>query len=110
MGIFVGLIALWSVFGVVGYFIAKSKNRDTTVGCLWGFFLGPIGWLIVALSEDQTATKSSDGRALVKCPFCAEMILAEAIVCKHCGKRLSGGGEDQLAKLVEKLEMKNRTQ
>ncbi|HCI3893701.1 TPA: hypothetical protein NO315_004902, partial [Pseudomonas aeruginosa] len=26
-----------------------------------------------------------------KCPFCAEVIKAEAVKCKHCGSMLSAG-------------------
>lgn len=85
---FLGIIVLWSVFGVVGYLLARQKGMDPTVGCLWGFFLGPIGWLIVALSGDQPKTTAPDGRPLRKCPACAEMVLAEASVCRYCQAQL----------------------
>lgn len=82
------ILAGWATSGVIGYFIARAKGRDPTAGCLWGVFLGPIGWLIVALSEDQSDKVAPDGRPLRKCPYCAEMVLAEARICKHCHKDL----------------------
>jgi len=82
------VVFAWSILGLVGYFLAKSKGRDPLKGCLWSVFLGPIGWLVIALSEDQTRGKATDGRPLRKCPHCAEMILREAKICKHCRKDL----------------------
>jgi hypothetical protein len=31
---------------------------------------------------------ASDGRPRKKCPFCAEIILAEATFCRFCGKQV----------------------
>ncbi|HEV3147424.1 MAG TPA: hypothetical protein VGZ24_02145 [Chthoniobacterales bacterium] len=68
----------WIIFwlfvnAIVGYLIGKQKNEigsAITVSIL----LGPIGWLIAALTAGNFR----------KCPFCAERVKLEALVCKHC--------------------------
>src|SRR6266536_483013 len=62
---------------VVGYLIGQQKN-DVATAIVLSILLGPIGWLIAALSRGN----------LRKCPHCAEFMKPEAKVCRHCGKEL----------------------
>ena len=62
------------VCAVIGIFIGQSRGRWAIEGALWGFFLGPIGWLIMALGGYHGA----------KCPHCREAVDADAAVCPHC--------------------------
>lgn len=78
----------WAISALIGILIARSKNRDQVGGCAWGALLGPIGWLILALMATKPPSESPDGRPLRKCPHCAEMVLMEALVCKHCQQAL----------------------
>ena len=50
----------------------------------WGLLLGPIGLLIVGFM----GAPAPDVTTVRKCPFCAETILREAKVCKHCGREV----------------------
>ena len=43
------------------------------------------------LLQSATQQASSARPKERKCPFCAELILEEAIVCKHCGRDIVGG-------------------
>ena len=69
--------------------IAENKGRSFA-GFFWLSFLLSflIGLLVVLASSPVTKEEKeiTDPRLLVKCPKCAEQILAEASVCKHCGR------------------------
>jgi hypothetical protein len=79
--------------------INATSRKHPNAGAIWllNIFLGwtGLGWL-VALIWSATGTDGSKAApgapspdTHVKCPDCAELVLKEARVCKHCGCKLA---------------------
>jgi hypothetical protein len=71
------LLCGWSATGVIGYLLGKSKGKPVA-GSLFGFLLGPVGWLLIAFSPD----------ARPKCPQCKGPIEPGARKCRNCGSEI----------------------
>lgn len=74
IGPLVGMLVL----GIVGAFVGDTRGRQA-LGFWLGFFLGPIGIIIVALLSDER----------FKCPDCGGAVVPGKPRCKNCGAQLS---------------------
>lgn len=84
------LLLIWIVMGgIVVAMIAASKGRSGGAWFLYGAAVWPIALVHILLTprptviEDSRVMEAGDHR---RCPYCAELIRREAIVCKHCGR------------------------
>ena len=73
----------WLLFGaIVGYVASTKKGFSPAAGLIGGALLGILSPVMFAMST----TGLGDNRK--KCPACAEWVLLEAKICKHCRTEL----------------------
>jgi hypothetical protein len=111
IGFLLFAIVLGIVTGIIGKWIAKNKGRSEGEGFWLGFLLSIVGLIIEGVlpktAKPDPVQRASgidgpvfdapagDGRPRRKCPFCAEMILAEASVCRYCQREVPRGEINQ---------------
>lgn len=105
----IGVISLWLGFAFLVGQLATTRNRSRAGWVIRAILVSPIVALVflyaVPKREPEIAKGSASGNflilkgeELVKCPFCAELIKAEAKVCRHCSREVG----DAIESLREK--------
>lgn len=88
----------WVMFAVVVGVFAANKGRSGVGWFLLSLVISPLlGFLFVAVLSNlkaeadraAVATAQPGPSTHVRCPACAEWVLPQATVCKHCGAALT---------------------
>lgn len=90
------LLILAAAVYFLPWLVAWSKRHPNTgaifaLNLLLGWTL--LGWIIALVwafarspAADAIRRERGGRGATKKCPWCAELVQAEALVCKHCGR------------------------
>lgn len=82
-------LTLWIVFSIGVGIIAAARGRSFIGWAFLALIISPLfAVIIVALIGRGDEADGPSPSTHVKCPDCAELVLKEAKVCKHCHCRL----------------------
>lgn len=74
---------LWFAFSIAVGMLAGKRGRGSGTWFLISLILSPLlGMIFCLIADDLSKRVAAEER--VKCPACAEMVLPDAVVCKHC--------------------------
>lgn len=95
-------IIIWIICGFAAAAIASGKNRSSLGWFFLGLLISIFAVIIVACLPKLEPDLRETHR---KCPHCAEPVLKEAKVCKHCHKDLPA---EDFSKEIDKCEYVRR--
>ena len=104
------ILLLAVCIGVIPAFIAQSKGRIFLAWWIYGAALFVVALphsLLIKPDAERIEREQLQSGNFRKCPFCAEIIKAEARVCRFCGRDLPQDDDALTRGFVEALQKKN---
>lgn len=93
--------------GLIPAAIAQSKGKSFVAWWLYGaalFIVALPHALMLKVDKQQIEREQLQSGSSRKCPYCAEIVKSEAIVCRFCGRDLPKEAAEELQRILKPPE------